>query len=103
MDRHRSRQEGSLALAILGQAGLAALLGLAACLVMLYRSAASNSLFSSIHDPAAALTLLLSVPSLQAACSGIAAFILLNVERATAGVAAKKPGDHRHIRSGPRS
>jgi hypothetical protein len=28
---------------------------------------------------------------------------LLNVERATAGVAAKKPGDHRHIRSGPRS
>lgn len=90
MDRQRSRQEKSLAPAILGQAGLAALIGVAASLVMLYRGAMSGSPFSSIRDPAAALTLLLSLSSLLAACSGITAFILLNVERAAAGDTAKK-------------
>jgi hypothetical protein len=100
MDRQRSRQEGSLTLAILGQAGLAALLGLAAFLIVLSRAAAHGSL-SLTRDPAAALSLLLSVSSLLAACSGITAFILLNIERATASETAA--GNNPHISGDPRS
>lgn len=84
MESRRPQRNISVAVLTIAHAILAAVLGLAACALVLSGATGGAAFVESLHDPAIAVALSLTVASLLAAGAGISAFILLSVERAEA-------------------
>jgi hypothetical protein len=78
------KQLWPLGILIVGHAAVGAILGVIAWIVIMACADSGLGAFASIHDPIANVVLLCTLSALLAVGSGISAFILINVERASA-------------------
>ena len=79
-----TKQRRPLGILILGHAVLGAALGVIASIVIMVCAARGFGAFASIRDPIADVVLLCSLSGFMAVGSAITAFILINIERASA-------------------